>query len=65
MAESYCLKAANFLSELCILILFLQSLYDILYANKNLTIKLLKIVIEYIYEKLILLRLDIKIQSTN
>ena len=54
MAESNCKKAANFLSELCILILFLQDLHDIFYANKNRTIKLFKVVIEYIYEKLIL-----------
>ena len=54
MAESYSIKAANILSELCFFILLLQYLYDIFYANKNRTIQLFKVVIEYIYEKLIL-----------
>ena len=54
MAESHCVKAPKILSDLCILILLLQDLYDIFYANKNRTIKLFKVVIEYINEKLIL-----------
>ena len=48
MAESYSIKAVNILSELCFFILLLQYLYDIFYANKNRTIKLFKVVIEYI-----------------
>ena len=54
MAESYCVKASNILSELFIFLLLLQDLYDIFYANKNRTIKLFKVAIYKIYEKLIL-----------
>ena len=65
MAESYSVKAPNFLSKLYIFIHYIFNFYDIFFSKKDRTIEYFKIVIKYFYVKLILLQLDNENQSNS
>ena len=65
MAESFSLKAPNFLSKLYAFTFLIHDLYGIFYAKKNRTIEHFKMVLRYFYVILILLQLHNEIQSNS